>query len=137
MSTQFETTGFLAIDDRQPSYSVESISIANEEVSKDIRYKIQYRNDAGDTIKEEENYKPWPKIVTVDEKEHTGSVLDIVNYVTIREISFGTSVKNKRGARAAGTDREPMRSIENATPTKSEDTKNQNLEITSVGRTGM
>ena len=103
----------------------------DETTSKDIRYKIEYQNDAGERISEETQYKPWPKLVTSDEAVHTGSVLDIITYVTIRQIAVSTSVNSKDSATDAGAE-EPGSVTE-----QNEDVKKRNLEITSVGSTVM
>ena len=119
----------------------------NGEISKAIKYKILYRNDGGETIKEEEQYKPWPKLVVGPEREHTGSVLDIVTYVTIREVTLKTAVENEAGAKTAGenggeptddaTAKQEAGAACGITPAKSKDLKSPNLEIASVGMTEM
>lgn len=119
----------------------------DETVSKAIKYKIQYRNDAGDPIKEEEQFKPWPKLVSDEDEEHTGSILDVVTYVTIREITFSKSVDSEAGAKVAGSESKDSKeqalttdgSPQKADPavTKSKALKSENLEITSIGETEM
>ncbi|KAF6220424.1 hypothetical protein HO133_002856 [Letharia lupina] len=82
----------------------------DEENSKAIRYKIWYRDDAGEPIKEDEQYKPWPKLMTAEEDETSGtdSVLDIITYVSIRQIAVSTPVSSQSGAAAAGTTSTPL-----------------------------
>lgn len=110
--------------------------------SKAIRYKIQYMNDAGEPIQEEEQYKPWPKLMSADDEEKTGSVLDIITYVTIREITVSTFVNSEDGAKAAGSDSKEFTKEDSTKETdmmsaKSNNLKNKNLEIKSVGETKM
>lgn len=83
----------------------------DEENNKAIKYKILYKNDAGKPFKEDEQYNPWPKLMTADEEETTGtdSVLDIVIYVTIRQIAVSTPVSSQSGAAAAGMTSNPLR----------------------------
>ena len=110
----------------------------DEENSKAIKYKIMYRNDAGEPIKEDEQYKPWPKLMTADEEESsTDSVLDIITYVTIRQIAVSNPVSSQSGAAAAGTTPPSSGKDEEAKPVPGKDLKSQNLEISSIGSTEM
>ena len=108
------------------------------ENSKAIKYKILYKNDAGEPIKEDEQYKPWPKLMTADEDESTDtdSVLDIITYVTIRQIAVSTPVSSQSGAAAAGKPPSSENDAE-AKPVHGKDLKSQNLEISSIGSTEM
>ena len=78
----------------------------DDNISTAIKYRVQYRNEAGEQIDEEERYKPWPNLVSADEEEKTGSILDIITYVTIRELSMTTTVDDKDSAQNAGTNTE-------------------------------
>ena len=77
-----------------------------DDISTAIKYRVQYRNEAGEPIDEEEQYKPWPNFVSADEEEKTGSILDIITYVTIRELSMTTTVDDKDSAQNAGSNAE-------------------------------
>ena len=119
----------------------ESGSVTQQDAgnSKAIKYKILYKNDAGGTIQEDEQYKPWPKLTIADEDDSTDtdSVLEIITHVTIRNISVGTRVRRRYGAAAAG---KPSTSSENdpeAEPVYGNHLKSQNLEISSIGSTEM
>lgn len=111
----------------------------DQESSKAIKYKLLYRNDAGEPIKEDEQYKPWPKLMTANEEETTGthSVLGIVTYVTIRQIAVSTPVSSQSSAAAAGTTSTPSGKDAESEPVQSKDLKSQNLEISSIGSTEM
>lgn len=93
-----------------------------ENSSKAIKYRVQYRNEAGEPIDQEERYEPWPNLVRADEKEKTGSILDIITYVTIREISMTTTVDSKESAQNAGSNPEDPSSKK--TPEEDSATKN-------------
>lgn len=116
-----------------------NVAPQDEEKTRAIKYKIVYKNDAGEPIKEDEQYQAWPKLMTAEEEETTGtdSVLDIVTYVTIRQIAVSTPVSSQSGATAAGTTSPPSGKDEKTKPVRGKDLKSQNLEISSIGSTQM
>jgi hypothetical protein len=98
---------------------------------KAVRYKIQYKNDAGEAIDEAVQYKPWVDLKTDDEEENS-PVLEIITYVTIRTISVKTSVSTEDAATTAGEGP--------ATPDKDKKApavKGKDLKISSIGLTEM
>ena len=122
-----------------------------ENISKAIKYRVQYRDEAGEPIDEEERYEPWPNLVTADEEEKTGSILDIITYVTIRELTMTTAVDSKESAQDAGSNKEdpdsektPAEGSSKKNPTddlgsatKNKRFKGKRFEIKSVNETEM
>lgn len=122
-----------------------------ENISKAIKYRVQYRDEAGEPIDEEERYEPWPNLVSADEEEKTGSILDIITYVTIRELAMTTTVDSKESARDVGSNLEvpssektpaedspKKKSADDLGPaTKNKRFKGKRFEIKSVNETEM
>ena len=104
---------------------------SDEEFSKQIKYKLQYKNDAGEPIFDQTSYKPWSKLTTDDDEEGE-AVLDIVTYVTIRQLSVSTPVDSKETATAAGKTSEAL--TNDSTPKTGKD---KGLKIESIGGTEM
>ena len=125
------------VADLEENLGFSTAMLQDEENSRAIKYKLLYKNDAGEPIKEEEQYKPWPKLMTADEEETTDSVLDIFTYVTIRQIAVSTPVSSQSGAAAAGTKSTPSEKDAETKPVQGKDLKSQNLEISSIGLTEM
>ena len=126
---------FSASNLHQPGHS--DMAPPDEITSKAIRYKIEYQNDAGERISQSEQYKPFPKLMTSDEALHTGSVLDIITYVTIRQLAVSTSVSSQDSATTAGEITDSIMKDPVSITDESKDVKKKNLEITSVGSTVM
>ena len=117
----------------------DSTIVQEEENSKAIRYRILYKNDAGEPIKEDEQYKPWPKLMTADEEglAEADSVLDIVTYVTIRQIAVSNPINSQSGATDAGSTPTSTNKDAEKKPPQGKGLKSQNLEISSIGTTEM
>lgn len=109
--------------------------LAEETTSTDIKYKIEYQNDAGERISGKEQYKPWSKLVPSDEALQTSSVLDIITYVTIRQIAVSTSVSSQDSATTAGEISGSVAKEPGSITDQGKDVEKRDLEITSVGST--
>lgn len=106
----------------------------NEPFPKAIRYKIQYRNTAGDDVDQAIQYTPWNNLKTTDDDD-SPPVFEIVTYVTIRELSIKTSVNTNDEAAAAGGDtaKENLSQKDKSSPSE----KEKNLKISAIGYTEM
>ena len=144
MSIDPEMLGPLPSGVQKSVPSSRTVTNEDETLSKSIKYKIQYRNDAGEAINEVEQYKPWRNLTNADE---TGSVLDIITYVTIRELTFSTPVNSEASAKAASSSpeepknnrskREKPRQDSVSSTAENNEPENRNLEIKAVGETEM
>ena len=108
-----------------------------EIILKVIKYKIEYQNDAGGRISEEGQYRTWPKLVPSDEAVQTGSVLDIITYVTIRQIAASSSVSSQDSATTAGEISDSVAKKPGSITDQGKDVKKRDLEINSAGSTVM